>query len=182
MGMLWLAAIQTDDVERQLRIAGSVLVIMGAAWAVARFVLKPLLHSWMFSVLGEEPVKLTDVVIDALDKNDRTRSAARGFGDRLYSDRLQQHQETRDKADANSDSIEFLKASVNAQGKALTQELASAVREFTRSNEEHSRQNEAQTAAMREIQRELQALREAYVRIDERMSYWDGSERRQKPR
>jgi prephenate dehydrogenase len=54
--------------------------------------------------------------------------------------------------------------------------MAAAVRDFTRSNEQ-------QTNVMRDMQKEMRALSEAYARLDERFNaIYDGPERRQKPR
>jgi hypothetical protein len=173
----FVTSAQTDaSVERQLGIAATVVGLLASLWVVARFVLRPLLHQWIFAVLAAEQGKLTDTVIEALDKNERARSTTRGFVDRLYADTLKEQQETKDLAEANRDRLVFLEESQARMGESLTKDFGAAVRESTRSNEQ-------QTQLMREIQLELRKLSEAYVRLDERFnSIYDGPERRKHPR
>lgn len=173
---------QGASVERQITVAVGVIAIVTFLWAVARFVLKPLIHAWYWAVIATEPHRATDAFIEALDHNDNTRAVARRFVDRLYADTLKEQQQTKDMAEANHDRLDFVEGSLKAQGEALMKEVGAAVREFTRSNESTARQNAEQTQLMREMRAELTSLREAYIRIDERIQAWDGSERRQKPR
>lgn len=169
------AKLQSDagaSIERQIAVALGVIGILTFAWAVARFILKPLLNAWVFAVLGNDPARLTEVVIEGLDKNDRTRATARGFVDRLYADTLKQQQETKDMAEANRDRLVFLEEAQARMGESLTKDFGAAVREATKSNEQ-------QTQLMREIQQELRKLSESYARLDERFnSIYDGPDRR----
>lgn len=155
----------------QIALAVSVAGLLGVLWAVARFVLKPLLHAWVFTVLAHESERTAGVVVKALDHDDDTRAVTRRFQERLFHDRLVSGQALLDLVETNKDRIEFLEASMKAQGEALTKDMASAMREFTKSNEQ-------QTQIMREMQSELKKLSEAYIRLDTTVQNWNGEERR----
>jgi uncharacterized protein YbcC (UPF0753/DUF2309 family) len=169
------------SIERQISVAVGAIAVLTFLWAVARFVLKPMLHSWIFAVMEHEPARFTDVVIEGLDKNDRTRATTRGFIDRLYADKIAADQETRDMAEQNKDAIRFLEESNSRQGEAITKELATAMKAVAQSNDNQTRSNESQTRIMDEIRKELNALAKAYERLDERQQHYEGPERR-KPR
>jgi hypothetical protein len=156
--------------------AGSVVGALGVLWVLVRVLVRPMLHNWFYAVLESEAARTTQVIVESFDKNDRTRAMTRGFMDRLYADKIARDTETRDIAEANRDRLVFLEESQGRMGEVLAKDMAAAVRDFTRSNEQ-------QTNVMRDMQKEMRALSEAYARLDERFNaIYDGPERRQKPR
>ena len=163
------------SVERQVGIAVGVATLLGTAWVVTTFVLKPLLDKWLYARLKADPEKHANTVIKSLDHDDDTRAMSRRFIDRLYPDRLMQQQQTRDLVETNADRIAFVEAAVKAQGEALTKELARAMEHMARSTD-------AQTRIMEKIQKELEDHSIVIARMDERISQWDGRERRREVR
>jgi hypothetical protein len=172
------AAIQANSgatIERQISVAIGVATLIGIVWAVVRFFLRPLIHNWLFAVLSHEQDRTAGTVVKALDHDDDTRAITRRFIDRLYHDKIANDQETRDIAEQNRDEIGFLKESNARQGEALTREIGRAMEHIARSTDQ-------QTRIMEQIKKEIEDHSIIIARMDERISNWDGHERRTKPR
>ena len=177
-----IQANQGASLESQIGTAVSVIAILTFMWAVVRFLVKPVVRDWVFAMLTENPARVTDISVKARDHDEDTRAIERRFMDRLYADKIASDQETRDFVEANRDRLEFVEASLKAQGEMLNRDLSTAVKEYTRSSETMAKQNEQQTQIMREMQAELKRLSEAYIRLDATVANWDGTERRKHTR
>ena len=155
--------------------AAAVVTAFGVLWGVAKWFVRPLLHNWIYAVLSHEPERTAGAVVKSLDHDDDTRAITRRFVDRLYADKIAGDQETRDIADRTHDEMVFLKESNARQGEAITKELAKAMEHMAKSTDQ-------QTRIMERIQKELESHSIIIARLDERISLWDGEERRKRPR
>lgn len=168
-------ASQGASLERQLGIAISVAALLGSAWAVATFVLKPLVDRWLKSRIEADTRWFDGIVFDTLDRNDKNRDIERRRIERLFHDRMASSKELSDRVEANRDRLVFIEESNARQGEAITKELARAMDHMARSTD-------AQTRIMEKIQKELESHSIIIARLDERIQQWDGHERRQRPR
>jgi uncharacterized protein YbcC (UPF0753/DUF2309 family) len=155
--------------------AAAVVTAFGVLWGVAKWFLKPLLHNWWHAVLKNEPERTAVDLIRVLDSTDDTRAVFRRYTDRVYHDKIASDTETRHIAEQNSDELTFLKESNARQGEAITKELARAMEHMARATDQ-------QTRIMEKIQKELEDHSIIIARLDERISMWDGEERRKRPR
>jgi hypothetical protein len=155
--------------------AAAVVTAFGVLWGVAKWFLKPLLHNWIYAVLNHESDRTAGCVVKAFDHDDDTRAITRRFIDRLYHDKIASDQETRDIAEQSRDEMVYLKESNTRQGEAITKEMARAMEHIARATDQ-------QTRIMEKIQKELEDHSIIIARLDERISMWDGEERRKRPR
>lgn len=95
----------------------------------------------------------------------RRKDSVRALVKELFSDEMKANALARQRTEANHDAIEFIKASLLAQGEELPK-VSIAVREMTVAVRQL-------TTAVEEVERTADAARLSNIRLDERMAAWE---------